>query len=502
MLSIIYNIYYILEFKLLPYLKNDLFDIVVVGGGINGVGIARDAAGRGLKVLLCEKGDLASATSSASTKLIHGGLRYLENYEFRLVRESLKESNILYNSAPHIISPLKFILPHNNNIRPYWMIRCGLFLYDHMGKRKNIPKSTSVNLNKNLLGEPLNNFSDKGVIYSDYCAQDARLVVLSAVDANNKGAVILTRAEAKAAKVVDGNWQISMSHDGSEKVVNAKLLVNATGPWVNNFIKKSLGREPRQSLKLVKGSHIIVPKIFTHDHAYILQIDDGRIIFAIPYENDFTLIGTTEVDFSGDPKNANISDAEILYLTGSINKFFKKMIFPKDIRWSYSGVRPLFGDGNNLTKISRDYFLELDETDAPLLNIYGGKLTTFRKLSENAVNKISKFFPDIAKPWTEESILPGGDFEKGDFNAYLSSLRKKHPWMTETLSYRLARNYGTLSEKIIGHAKNVNDLGVDFGAELYQSEVDYLRNYEFAVDIEDILWRRTKLGLVKNFPSL
>ncbi len=478
----------------------DVLDIVVVGGGINGAGIARDAAGRGLSVLLCEKSDLASATSSASTKLIHGGLRYLEYYEFRLVREALIEREVLLRAAPHIIWPLRFVLPHNKGLRPAWMIRLGLFLYDHLGGRKLLPASEGIDLRQHPAGEPLEADLRKAFVYSDCWVQDSRLVVLNAMDARERGAEVLTRVECVSARREGAKWRVLLRdlHSGHEREVTARALVNAAGPWTAEFIEQRAGLNKAQSLRLVKGSHIVVPKLFDHDFPYIFQNPDGRIVFAIPYEDDFTLIGTTDVDFEGDPGQVKISEAEVAYLCDAVNAYFKRKIAPADVVWTYSGVRPLYDDdAKSASSATRDYVLEIDHGDgrAPLLSVFGGKITTFRKLAEHALAKLEEALGPLGAPWTAEISLPGGDIPGADFEAYFKRFRENHAWLPERLARRYLRAYGTRTERLLGGATGMEGLGEALGDGLYAAELNYLMHNEWVETADDLLWRRSKLGL-------
>jgi len=474
------------------------YDLVVIGGGINGTGIARDAVGRGLTVLLCEQHDLAAHTSSASTKLIHGGLRYLEYYEFRLVREALKERETLLGIAPHVIWPLRFVLPHNKALRPAWMIRAGLFLYDHLGGRERLPRSQSIDLRRHPAGVPLNDDLKRAFAYSDCWVQDARLVVLNAMDAAARGADIEPHTRCERARRVGGLWRIHLSSARGRREVNARALVNAAGPWTAALFNDVVEHAADSGIRLVKGSHIVVPKLFDHDNAYIFQQADRRIVFAIPYERDYTLIGTTDVDYDGDPARARISPEETRYLCDAVNRYFKRPVHPQDVVWSYSGVRPLYDDrADNASAATRDYVLELeaDADRAPLLSVFGGKLTTYRRLSEHAMEKLQPIMGFRDGTWTARAPLPGGDIPGGDFEAYLSRLRCGRGWLPDALAWRLARNYGTRAEMIIGGAARVADLGQCLGADLYEAEADYLVRHEWARSAEDILWRRSKLGL-------
>ncbi len=480
-------------------MKEQLFDMVVIGGGINGTGIARDAAGRGLSVLLCEQHDLAGHTSSASTKLIHGGLRYLEYYEFRLVREALMERERLLGIAPHVIWPLRFVLPHNDQLRPAWMIRTGLFLYDHLGGRGRLPRSRTIDLRRHEAGKALDDRLKRGFIYSDCWVQDARLVVLNAMDAAARGARIDLHTRCERATQKDGVWHVLLRReDGEGEWVQARALVNAAGPWAAALFKNVVEHSSDSGIRLVKGSHIVVRKLFDHDFAYIFQHSDRRIVFAIPYERDYTLIGTTDVDYEGDPSKAHISPEETQYLCDAVSQYFKRPVHPSDVVWSYSGVRPLYDDrAANASAATRDYVLELDDEQgkAPLLSVFGGKLTTYRRLSEHAMEKLQPVMGFTAGPWTADEALPGGDIPNEDFDAYLAGLLGSRAWLPRDLAWRLARDYGTRAEWILGDAASLDDLGECLGADLYEREADYLMEHEWARAADDILWRRSKLGL-------
>jgi glycerol-3-phosphate dehydrogenase len=478
----------------------DALDLLVVGGGINGIGIARDAAGRGLKVMAVERRDLASATSSSSTKLIHGGLRYLEYYEFRLVREALSEREVLLESAPHIIRPLRFVLPHEKTLRPAWMIQIGLFLYDHLGGRKRLPGSKRVSLKEKPYSDGLKAGFEIGFEYSDCWVNDARLVALNAVDARERGAEILTRTTVTSAKREGDLWRAELRADrGETRAVQARALVNATGPWAGEFIAGALGQKQEATLRLVKGSHIVVDKLYEGSHCFILQNADRRIVFAIPYEGRFTLVGTTDVPYEGDPAEVAISAEETQYLCDVVNRHFARTLTPAEVVWSYSGVRPLFDeDGSeSASAVSRDYVLDLEENGgkAPLLNVFGGKITTYRRLSEHALQKLKPFFPEAAGDWTRTATLPGGDIADADFESFAAEQARRFGWLPPATVRRLARAYGTRIEKVIGGAHGINDLGRHYGADLYAREVDYLRDQEWAMTAEDVLWRRSKLGL-------
>ncbi len=480
---------------------DDLYDLVIIGGGINGAGIARDAAGRGLRVILAEKNDLASGTSSASSKLIHGGLRYLEHYEFRLVRKALAEREVLMKSAPHIIFPMKFVLPHAPHLRPAWLLRLGLFLYDHIGGRGTLPASRGVNFLVDPVGRSLKDNYTKGFAYSDCWADDARLVVLNAMDAAARGADILTRTQCSLAHREDGFWHVKLTgKDGAvRRVVRARALVNAAGPWAEEVLTGVIGKNVAgHRLRLVKGSHIVVPRMVLGDQAYILQHVDGRIVFVLPYQKNFSLIGTTDVNFTGDPGAATISDDEVTYLCETVNRYFKRSIAPKDVVSHFSGVRALYGDmDEDASEISRDYVLDLDGDDdgSVLLNVYGGKITTHRLLSEHALAKLAPWLNNPGKPWTAHAILPGGDFQGGDRNAFIQNFRYRYDWLPTDLAERYATSYGTLADLFLEEAQSLEDLGDEIGEGLYEAELRYLVTSEWARTAQDVLWRRTKLGL-------
>ncbi|MQM39589.1 Aerobic glycerol-3-phosphate dehydrogenase [wastewater metagenome] len=479
--------------------RRETFDLLVVGGGINGAGIARDAAGRGLSVALCEQGDLANFTSSASTKLVHGGLRYLEYYEFRLVRKALQEREVLLGIAPHIIWPMRFVMPHVRELRPAWMIRLGLFLYDHLGGRRRLPSSSGIDLTRHVAGEPLAPGFRRGFVYSDCWVQDARLVVLNARDAAERGARVMTRTRCIAARRDSDAWEATLqcTRTGREWSVRARGIVNAAGPWVGRFLGEAAGIEQSRDVHLVKGSHIVVPRLFHHEYAYIFQNTDGRIVFAIPYEQDFTLIGTTDVVHEGNPAEAEASREEIEYLCEAVNRYFEHQLRPEDVVWTYSGVRPLYDedDNDNASAVSRDYLLELDTRAAPLLNVFGGKLTTYRTLAREAMDKLVPELGGSGRDWTGEASLPGGDMPDADFGAFLEAVLSRYPWLPERLAWRLARNYGTRIERILGTADGLDGLGEHFGDDLYEAELSYLRDEEWAQTADDALWRRSKLGL-------
>ncbi|MDJ0920040.1 MAG: glycerol-3-phosphate dehydrogenase [Henriciella sp.] len=476
-----------------------MYDILVIGGGINGAGIARDAAGRGLNVLLVEKDDLASHTSSASTKLIHGGLRYLEHYDFGLVRKALIEREALLRAAPHIIWPLRFVLPHEQSLRPSWLIRIGLFLYDHLGGRKELPATRSVKRTSDPIFAPLKSRFIKGFEYSDCWVEDSRLVVLNAVDAAHHGADVMTRTECTSLKAEGGIWTARLKHpDQSETRVEARTVINAAGPWVDQLAARAGIRRNAPDVRLVKGSHIIVPKLFDDERCFIFQSADGRVIFAIPYENGaYTLIGTTDLPFDEDLNQVEASAEEIAYLCEVSNTYFERQITPGDVVSTYAGVRPLYEDqAADASSVTRDYVLKTDTiANAPFLSVIGGKITTYRKLAEDVMKQLAETFPNMTGPWTAERPLPGGDIPGGDFEAYLEACRKDYPWLPPELLHRLLRTHGTQIQVLLKNAKSLDDLGRHFGAGLYEREIDYLIEHEFAHTAEDILKRRTKLGL-------
>jgi len=472
------------------------FDLAIIGGGINGTGIARDAAGRGLRVLLVEQGDLASGTSSASSKLIHGGLRYLEHGAFRLVREALAEREILLRMAPHVIRPMRFVLPASAGPRSALLMRLGLFIYDHLGGRKILPPTRTLDLTHHLLGHPLNRRYRVGFEYSDCWVDDARLVVLNAIDAAERGAVIRTRTRCLRAERTDV-WRLILSDHGRRDVVTARVLVNAAGPWAG-FVAENVIRVPGPNrLRLVKGSHIVVRRLFHHDRGYILQSSDRRVIFALPFARDFTLIGTTDENFAGDPAAAAPTGEEITYLCRSANAYFRDTIQVEDVKWAFAGVRSLYDDGAKKPEdTTRDYHLMLDERfrEAPLLTIYGGKITTYRRLAEAAMRQLSHFFHALPA-WTAKAPLPGGDFAYDALDAQVAQAQQAWPFLDEDHARRLVCAYGTRIERVLGNAKSLDDLGTRFGADLTEAEVRYLMRQEWAQTEEDVLWRRTKLGL-------
>lgn len=475
--------------------QHEIHDIFIIGAGVNGSGIAMDAAGRGLSVILCEMDDLASATSSRSSKLIHGGLRYLEFYEFRLVREALAEREALLKNAPHIMWPMRFRLPHRPHLRPAWMIRIGLFLYDNLAKRERLAASKGIRFDPQ---GPMAQHINRGFEYSDGWVDDARLVVLTARAAADRGARILTRSRCVSAVRQQDLWQITVADlaSGEQQHYYARALVNAAGPWVSRVLGEALGQTKPKPIRMVKGSHIVVPRLHAEDQAYILQNEDGRIVFVIPYEDQFSLIGTTDVDYQGDPAQVAISAEESEYLIQVVNAHFKQPISSNDVVWCFSGVRPLMDDeSTSAQKASRDYAFELDaKQGAPLLSIYGGKITTYRKLAEAALDKLCQYFPTAKPAWTREARLPGGDFnDHAELGARYS---QRYPWLPEAQLKRFVRTYGTLTEQILDGCSDMTGLGQCFGASLYAREVDYLVRREWAQTAEDVLWRRTKLGLL------
>ena len=477
-------------------------DVLVVGGGINGAGIARDLAGRGLRVLVCEKDDLAQHTSSASTKLIHGGLRYLEYYEFSLVRKALAEREVLLKGAPHIMWPLRFVMPHDASMRPVWMIRAGLFLYDHLAKREVLAGSKTVSLREHPAGRPLKAQYTRGFVYSDGWVDDARLVVLNARDAADRGATVLTRWRCSEAQRGDAAWQVTLqAADGRSHALSARALVNAAGPWAAQFLADGVHAPRARSLRLVKGSHIVVPKLFDHDHAYIFQNPDRRIIFAIPYQDGaFTLIGTTDVEHHGAIGEARIDDSEIAYLCEQASRYFEKPVKPADVVWTYSGVRPLLDDeSGDPSAVTRDYSLELDTGKAPLLSVWGGKITTFRKLAEEAADLLAAPLGNGRGPWTAGAFLPGGDLSAWigdaqrpdtDFARFEQAFALRHPELSAALRHRLARCYGSRVQAMLAAG-----LGAEVVPGLHEAELNYLHAQEWARSADDVLWRRTKLGL-------
>ena len=471
-------------------------DLLVVGGGINGAGIARDAAGRGFSVMLVEQDDLARHTSSASTKLIHGGLRYLEYYEFKLVRKALAERERLIGAAPHIMWPMRFVMPHDAHLRPTWMIRAGLFLYDNLAKRRRLQGSRGIDLRRHPAGTALKAGFRRGFEYSDGWVDDARLVVLNAVDARERGATILTRTRCESVRREAGHWLATLTGPDGSREVRARGLVNAAGPWAADFVRQRSPLRDKHKVRLVKGSHIIVPKLFDHDYAYIFQAPDRRIVFALPYEGDYTLVGTTDVEHQGAPGPVEISAAEVDYLCGMANRYFGKAIAAPDVVWSYAGLRPLLEDeADDPSSVTRDYVFDLDDDGAPALSIYGGKLTTYRVLSEEAVHRIGAKLGPPRPAWTAGVPLPGGDLPDGDFARFLAEVDARWPWLPERLRHRLARAYGTRMARILGDATRLDQLGTEVLPGLYAAEIDFLIREEWVQTAKDLLWRRSKLGL-------
>ncbi|MEQ8941314.1 MAG: glycerol-3-phosphate dehydrogenase [Roseitalea porphyridii] len=496
-------------------------DLFVIGGGINGCGIARDAAGRGLSVALAEMNDLASATSSASTKLFHGGLRYLEYFEIRLVREALIERETLLRAMPHISWPMRFVLPFHRDMRfesttptsrllsfvmpwmkgrrPAWLIRLGLFLYDHLGGRKILPATRTLDLRADPAGAPLQDRFEKAFEYSDCWVEDARLVVLNARDAEDRGARIMTRTRVVTAERSGDLWAVTMRHEatGETETVHARALVNAGGPWVEDIIRNTVRQNTTEGVRLVRGSHIVTRRLFNHDKCYFFQGEDGRIVFAIPYETDFTLIGTTDREHEGAPGEAECTPAERDYLLAFASHYLKRPVTADDIVWTYSGVRPLYDDGaSSATAATRDYVLSLDSAPgAPLLNVFGGKITTYRRLAESALEKLGDRLPAVGRPWTAGVPLPGGDFPVDGFDDLVAGLARDFPFLDHRWARRLVRAYGTCARTMLGDARRIDDLGEAFGATLTEREVCWLMDTEYAVTAEDVVWRRSKLGL-------
>ena len=475
---------------------NATIDLLVIGGGINGAGIARDAVGRGLSVVLCEKDDLAQGTSSRSGKLIHGGLRYLEYYEFRLVRDALIEREVLLNAAPHIVWPMRFVLPHSPEQRPAWLVRLGLFLYDHLGGRKKLPGCRTLDLSRDPEGKVIKPQFHKAFEYSDCWVDDARLVVLNALDAQERGATIYTRTAATSARRRDGAWDVELkSQDGTIRKLRAKAIANAAGPWVENVITGVTGSNSARKVRLVKGSHIIVEKFWDGPQAYLFQNHDKRVIFVNPYEGNMALIGTTDIPFEDAAENVAITIEEIDYLLAAVNRYGKKQLVRSDVLHSFSGVRPLYDDNaDNPSAVTRDYVFDV-EGEPPLLSVFGGKITTYRKLADHALQKLKPFFPQMKDEWTASSTLPGGDMPNADFEIFLANFKRSHNWLSAELALHYCRLYGTRADKLLNGATSVLALGLHFGNNLYEAEVHYLRQHEWAVTSEDILTRRTKLGL-------
>jgi glycerol-3-phosphate dehydrogenase len=481
-----------------------VYDLLVVGGGINGAGIARDAAGRGYSVLLCEQDDLAAHTSSASTKLIHGGLRYLEQYEFGLVRKALIEREVLLRAAPHLIRPLRFVMPHDSGQRPAWLLRLGFFLYDHLAHRALLPASRALDLRSDPAGAPLRPGFRRGYAYADAAVDDARLVVLNAVDAAVRGARILTRTRCGAATRGASSWRARLHGPDGDIDVEARCIVNAAGAWSAGFQREHAPQAAHPELRLIKGSHIVVPKLFEHDSAYIFQHPDGRIVFAIPYEGAYTLIGTTDVEYHGDPGKVAIDAEETAYLCALVSRYFRRPVTPAEVVWTYAGVRPLVEDtAARASAVTRDYQLLLERSGAPMLSVFGGKITTFRKLAEEAVDMLGPALGAAPARWTGQACLPGGDLHGAGpenaavlhFDRFVATLRARYTWLPAPLALRYARAYGTLTHTMLADAGSLRDMGEEIVPGLYAAEARYLMRHEWARTAEDILWRRSKLGL-------
>ena len=476
------------------------YDVFIIGGGINGCGIARDAAGRGYTVGLCEAGDLGSGTSSASTKLIHGGLRYLEHYEFRLVREALKEREVIWQMAPHIVRPMRFILPHHSGMRPWWMLRIGLFLYDHLGGRKRLPGTTTIDLQQGEAGQPLKPEFRSGFEYSDCWVEDSRLVILNAMDAAERGAEIATRTRVVSATGEQDRWRLTLEDQrtGEQRAVTSRIVINAAGPWVDMVLRSVFGMNDAQNVRLVRGSHIVVRQKFAHDKCYIFQNADNRIIFAIPYEKNYTLIGTTDAEQEAIDGPIEITPEEIDYLCAAASEYFNEPVLTEHVVWTYAGVRPLYDDGATAAQeATRDYVIkaERSESGAPLINIFGGKITTYRKLAEAMLEEIGDRIGERGKPWTKTSTLPGGEFPVDGLEKEVADLLERHPFLDAPHAERLIRFYGRRSAEILKDVDDAEALGSRFGSDLHQREVDYLMQHEWAETAEDILFRRTKIGI-------
>ena len=482
--------------------NENLYDVAIIGGGINGTSVARDASGRGLKTLLIEKNDLASATSSASSKLLHGGLRYLENYEFKLVREAIQEREVLIKTAPHIAWRMRFILPYLPNIRPAWMIRVGLFLYDNIARLIRIPKSNGVNLRKHLAGFPLKDNLKKGFEYSDLGVMDSRFTLYNAMDAYQRGADIHFGLATSAKANADNQsiWDIqTQDKDGTQQTFHARSLVNASGPWVADVIGDVLHSKFNDNLRKVQGSHIIVPKLYEHNYCYMFQNRDKRVIFVIPYENDYSMIGTTDVDYDGDPDRVHCTDAERAYLCETTNEYFKVQITPSDIVWDFAGVRPIHSaEGVSAQTASRDYLIKVENKDKDplLINLFGGKMTAGREIGEKVLDKLAPLLGCTKPAWTHDSCLPGGDIE--EFDIFYHEKRRQYPFLKPNTIHRMCRFYGTYIDRLLNDAKTLEDMGENFGADLYQKEVDYMIQYEWAHDLRGIIWIRSRIGLHIN----
>ena len=487
---------------LVDKMDNIHYDLCVIGGGINGVGIARDAAGRGLSVILVEANDLAGATSSASSKLIHGGLRYLENYDFALVRKALKEREILYKNSSNLIWPIECILPIDSKQRPEWFLRLGLWFYDRLGGKKSLPDSSFVKFSEDDVGKLLNKSFKSGFKYFDCQVDDTRLVIMNAVDAASRGAKILTYTKCENLKIHNGHWQVSLKDTRSDDSIDisASMVVNATGPWVGKFLDSvGIGKKDNDlpSVRLVKGSHIILPRMYEGNNAYVLQQEDGRIVFVAPYEGKYTLVGTTEEDYKGDPRDANISDQEMSYLCDAYNSGFEKEISKSDVIFTFSGVRPLLDDGkDSASKVTREHLIyHHSRYEAPLLSLYGGKLTTYRAVAQDVVDRLMQISGRVGVGWTANVALAGSDFGDKSFNEYCSKQKSKYGWLPDVLFMRYARSYGAYMDYFLHRATSLDDLGDHYGDNIYEAEVEYLKKYEWVSCAEDVIWRRSKLGL-------
>ncbi len=476
------------------------YDLAIIGGGINGCGIARDAAGRGLSVILLEQDDLGSATSSASTKLVHGGLRYLEHYEFKLVRESLREREILLNNASHLVRPMRFVMPVVTGMRPEWMLRAGTKLYDWMGGGTKFPRSRAFDLADDPAGAPLKPGFQRALEYSDCVTDDARLVMANAMSAREKGASIRPRTRCVAARREDGLWQLVLQSRGKRETCAARALINAAGPWVGSVLDTVLRAPSNYKVRLVKGSHMVVPRLHAHDRAYLMQNDDGRVVFAIPYAGNFTLIGTTDVEYKGDPTGVSASAEEILYLCRITNAFFRTQVTPAHVKWTFAGVRPLIDDGSsNASEVTRDYQLEVDGRygEPPLVSIFGGKLTTYRSLAETVVARLHHWFA-LGPECTAFEPLPGGELGPEGVSGLIAELKDRRPFLAERHLSRLAHSYGARVWTLLGDAKRIEDLGSRIIGDLHEAELNYLRREEWAMSADDVLWRRSKLGLAAS----
>ncbi len=481
------------------------YDLFIIGGGINGVGIARDAAGRGLRVGLVEQGDLGQATSSASSKLLHGGIRYLEQYQFRMVRHALAEREVLMRAAPHIIQPLRFVMPNNPDVRPAWKLRAGIFLYDRLARRDLLPGSEAVDLITHPTGKPLAANASSGFIYSDCLVDDSRLVVLNAIDARSHGAEIMTRTGCVAAERQPDCWQLTLLdlQSGESRQVTASVVVNAAGPWAAEVLGDVLRIPTEYSPRLVKGSHIVVPRLYDGGQAYILQQQDRRVVFVIPFEQEFSIIGTTDIPYDGDPGQAEIDSGEIDYLCDAVNAYFSQRISVEDVVWTYSGVRPLFDDGSaDASAITRDYVLELNMDGAAVLTVWGGKLTGYRLLAEAALQQLAGLFPEAEPAWTASAPLPGGQLSPPGFDNFVRMVDQLWDWLPPGLGASYTRRYGNRIHTVLGNISSIEQLGQELTPGLYEREARYLINEEWALSAEDLLWRRTKLGLLADHPSV